>query len=152
MCESSSCSVIFFSFPFYVLQHRWFHHMPDSFHEWTDASLKTASAGQWQNRASDLSGIALVVVIEVIHCSDVLKLWRDLLGMLPFTLIGLATKWDGSHRWETRSERLKSPASYLPWGALSLSWEQITHIAGEARSHTQDTHSFIFTHRLCCFH
>lgn len=48
--------------------------------------------------ASDLSGIAFIVVIGVIYCSDVLKLCHDLLGTLPLMLIGLATNCDRSHR------------------------------------------------------
>lgn len=47
--------------------------------------------------ASDLSGLAFIVVIGVIYCSDVLKLCHALLRTLPFTLIELATTSDSSH-------------------------------------------------------
>lgn len=98
--------------------------------------------------ASDLSGIAFIVVIGVIYCLDVLKLCHALLGTLPFTLIGLATNCDRFHCWQTRSEtletaynRLKSPGSYLLWGSLLFMWTNNMYIATQAHRHTKDTHT-----------
>lgn len=82
--------------------------------------------------ASDLSGIAFIVVIRVIYCSDVPRLCHDLLGTLPFTLIGLATHCDRSHRWQTWSEALETAATIsshldpIYSEALSFSCKQIT--------------------------
>lgn len=82
--------------------------------------------------ASDLSGLAFIVVIGVIYCSDVLKLCHALLRTLPFTLIELATNSDRSHCWQTQSETLETAStssSHLDpvyFQALSFSFEQIT--------------------------
>lgn len=94
--------------------------------------------------ASDLSGLAFIVVMEVIYCSDVLKLCHALLRTLPFTLIGLATNSDRSHCWQTPSETLETASTStshrdpIYFEALFI-WTNNMYIARQAQSQTTDT-------------
>lgn len=129
---------------------------------WFECGLMSAWHCRWcqldnDKIASDLSGIAFIVVIGLIHCWDVLKLCHALLGTLPFMLIGLATNCDRSHCWQTEWSTWDSrKPPQVTWILFILRpplfyVENNIYIASQSHSHTKrhtPFHTVTYTHLL----